>query len=244
MCRPYGPVSSSSTPPVSTSRKVTPFQSHRSSLRSRVTPAVWCTTAARLWVRRLTSVDLPTFGKPTIATVPALLTSSGAVPSSSSSVTATTVSRPEGRRPAALLVQRDEPVPEPAGSRARSAPTPPCSPCRPSAARSSASGSPQAIETGEGCLGDHVCVPWIATGTIGASSWIATIAAPGCTVPGTPDRWRVPSTNSPSALPSATTRRIVRTASRSDSPRRTEKQPNDRMNAPKPGTRWASIFAM
>ena len=73
---------------------------------------------------------------------------------------------------------------------------------------------------------------------------MATIAAPGCTVPGTPERWRVPSTKSPRALPSATICRIVRTASRSDSPRRTEKQPNERMNAPNPGTRWASIFAM
>ena len=47
-----------------------PFQSPTSSLRSRVTPGVSCTTAARDSVSRLTSVDLPTFGKPTIATVP------------------------------------------------------------------------------------------------------------------------------------------------------------------------------
>src|SRR6266516_198622 len=41
-----------------------------SSLRSRVTPGVSWTTAARVPVSRFTSVDLPTFGKPTIATVP------------------------------------------------------------------------------------------------------------------------------------------------------------------------------
>ena len=65
---------------------MTPFQSARSSLRSRVTPAVSWTTAARLSVSLLTSVDLPTFGKPTITTVPALLTGSGsAVPPSSAS---------------------------------------------------------------------------------------------------------------------------------------------------------------
>src|SRR5207253_1514335 len=41
-----------------------------SSFRSRVTPGVSCTTAARVPVSRFTIVDLPTFGKPTIATVP------------------------------------------------------------------------------------------------------------------------------------------------------------------------------
>ena len=79
MWRPNGPVSASSTPPVSTSLKVTPFQSASSSLRSRVTPAVSWTTAARVWVSRLTSVDFPTFGNPTIATVPALLTGSASI---------------------------------------------------------------------------------------------------------------------------------------------------------------------
>ena len=83
MWRPKGPVSASSTPPVSTSRKVTPFQSARSSLRSRVTPAVSWTTAALVCVSRLTSVDFPTLGKPTMATVPALLTSSEALGDSS-----------------------------------------------------------------------------------------------------------------------------------------------------------------
>ena len=35
--------------------------------------------------------------------------------------------------------------------------------------------------------------------SFGAFSLIATIAAPGCTGPGIPERWRVPSTKSPSA---------------------------------------------
>src|SRR5438876_7532481 len=59
-----------STPPVSISRKRLPDHSHTSSLRSRVVPLVSWTTAARELVSRLTSVDLPTFGNPTIATVP------------------------------------------------------------------------------------------------------------------------------------------------------------------------------
>src|SRR5205823_5178647 len=59
-----------STPPVSISRKRLPDHSQTSSLRSRVVPLVSCTTAARELVSRLTSVDLPTFGNPTIATVP------------------------------------------------------------------------------------------------------------------------------------------------------------------------------
>ena len=41
-----------------------PFHSHGSSLRSRVTPASSWTTASRPPERRLTRVDLPTFGKP------------------------------------------------------------------------------------------------------------------------------------------------------------------------------------
>jgi hypothetical protein len=60
-----------STPPVSISRNSVPAHSQTSSFRSRVTPGVSWTTAARVPVRRLTSVDLPTFGKPTTATVPA-----------------------------------------------------------------------------------------------------------------------------------------------------------------------------
>ena len=57
-----GSESSRSTPPVSISVNVRPFQSVESSLRSRVMPGRSWTTASRLWVRRLTSEDLPTFG--------------------------------------------------------------------------------------------------------------------------------------------------------------------------------------
>ena len=45
-----------------------PFQRHLPYWRSRVVPAVSLTMARRLLVRRLKSVDLPTFGRPTIAT--------------------------------------------------------------------------------------------------------------------------------------------------------------------------------
>src|SRR4051812_37490367 len=61
--------SSRSTPPVSTRTKRRPFHSVSISLRSRVTPDCSWTTASRVPVRRLTSVDLPTLGKPTIATL-------------------------------------------------------------------------------------------------------------------------------------------------------------------------------
>ena len=76
ICGPNGPVSARSTPPVSMRRNVVPDHSHSSSLRSRVTPGVSWTTAVRVDVSRLINVDLPTFGKPTIATVPAISTSS------------------------------------------------------------------------------------------------------------------------------------------------------------------------
>src|SRR5215208_3305591 len=61
--------SSRSTPPVSTSTKRRPFHSVSISLRSRVTPDCSWTTASRVPVRRFTSVDLPTLGNPTIATL-------------------------------------------------------------------------------------------------------------------------------------------------------------------------------
>ena len=58
----------SSHPPVSTTSKVTPFQSISTALRSRVTPRCSSTTATRFPARRLTRDDLPTFGRPTITT--------------------------------------------------------------------------------------------------------------------------------------------------------------------------------
>ena len=69
--RVIGERSATSTPPVSISRNSVPAHSQTSSLRSRVTPGVSWTTAARVPVSRLTSVDLPTLGNPTTATVPA-----------------------------------------------------------------------------------------------------------------------------------------------------------------------------
>ena len=51
-------------------RTASPPHSTTSCLRSRVTPGSECTTVSRVAVRRLTSVDLPAFGSPTIATVP------------------------------------------------------------------------------------------------------------------------------------------------------------------------------
>ncbi len=60
--RAIGDGSTTSTPPVSTIANRLPFHSQTSSLRSRVTPGVAWTTAARDSVSRLISVDLPTFG--------------------------------------------------------------------------------------------------------------------------------------------------------------------------------------
>ena len=45
-----------------------PFQSTLPYCRSRVVPAVGSVMAVRVWVRRLKSVDLPTLGRPTMAT--------------------------------------------------------------------------------------------------------------------------------------------------------------------------------
>ena len=79
------------------------------SLRSRVTPDVSWTTASRVSVRRLMSVDLPTFGKPTMATTPR--SGGGGVASRFSSSIAHGSVTSRGR-PAVVL--DDEPLPEPA----------------------------------------------------------------------------------------------------------------------------------
>ena len=65
-----GPSSPASTPPVSISANSSPPHSTTICLRSRVTPGSEWTTVSRVAVSRLTSVDLPAFGSPTIATVP------------------------------------------------------------------------------------------------------------------------------------------------------------------------------
>ena len=58
-----------SRPAVSSSLKVSPWRFASPSRQSRVTPGVSSTIAACLPVSRLNSVDLPTFGRPAIATV-------------------------------------------------------------------------------------------------------------------------------------------------------------------------------
>ena len=55
-------------PPVSTTENSRSFQVHLPYWRSRVVPAVSLTMARRDCVSRLKSVDLPTLGRPTIAT--------------------------------------------------------------------------------------------------------------------------------------------------------------------------------
>ena len=61
--------------------------------------------------------------------------------------------------------------------------------------------------------------------------------------PGTPDFCRVPSMKSPTARPSRAAWRISRTASRSDSPRRTASVPCWRISQPRKGVSCASTFA-
>ncbi len=55
-------------PPVSTTENSFPHHSHSPYWRSRVVPDSSLTIARRLSVRRLNSVDFPTFGRPTMAT--------------------------------------------------------------------------------------------------------------------------------------------------------------------------------
>ena len=62
------PRASGSQPPVSTSVKRRSIHSALYVTRSRVTPGVSSTTASRRPRMRFTSADLPTFGRPTIAT--------------------------------------------------------------------------------------------------------------------------------------------------------------------------------
>ena len=69
-----------SHPPVSTSMKGRPRQEAATSLRSRVTPGRSSTIASRRPMIRLRSVDLPTFGRPTIATTGIMPAPPGARP--------------------------------------------------------------------------------------------------------------------------------------------------------------------
>ena len=124
-----------------------PVHSQSSSLRSRVTPGVSCTTAARLWVSRLISVDLPTFGKPTIATVPAI---SRGASTSSVDVLVRRSSRRDRVGPSEL-VHLDEEVEELADLRLQDRPTPPCSPCRPWAGPRTGSARPRRARSDGSC---------------------------------------------------------------------------------------------
>ena len=83
----------------------------------------------------------------------------------------------------------------------------------------------------------------MAIGTTGTPSWIATMAAPGFASPGSPECCRVPSTKSPSTPPSRTVSRMRRSASRSDSPRRTAMVPCARISCEKPGWSKSSVLA-
>ena len=60
---------SGSMPPVSTSENFLFFHSHSPKMRSRVTPGVSSTMERRCPISLLNSVDLPTFGRPTMATI-------------------------------------------------------------------------------------------------------------------------------------------------------------------------------
>src|SRR5690606_6376319 len=61
--------SSSMRPPVSTTMNSTPIHSASPYVRSRVVPGSFCTIARRSPIIRLKSVDFPTFGRPTRATI-------------------------------------------------------------------------------------------------------------------------------------------------------------------------------
>ena len=127
-----GPSSPASTPPVSISANRSPPHSTTICLRSRVTPGSECTTVSRVAVRRLTSVDLPAFGSPTIATVPSSVRS---VVASASAVrwrelrergASSLMRSPPHRRPRgrAGARRRSRPACGAAGARARAAARP------------------------------------------------------------------------------------------------------------------------
>jgi hypothetical protein len=71
---------SSSSPPVSTTVKRRPFHSAVPYTRSRVVPGMSSTIASRCPMRRLKSVDLPTLGRPTIATTGSEADGAGGMP--------------------------------------------------------------------------------------------------------------------------------------------------------------------
>src|SRR6185312_16163319 len=74
--RAWNPLASGSQPPVSTTVNRRPDHCASYATRSRVTPGTSCTTASRRPRMRLTSVDLPTLGRPTTASTGRSRTSS------------------------------------------------------------------------------------------------------------------------------------------------------------------------
>ena len=95
------------------------------------------------------------------------------------------------------LVHLDEERARGAGSRPGSPRSPACSRARSAGCSSKRIGSPKATDTGARFHFQY-CEPWIAAGTTGTPSWIATMAAPDLASPGTPAFCRVPSTKRPS----------------------------------------------
>ena len=194
-----------------------PAHSQTSSLRSRVMPAVSWTTAARVAVSRLTSVDLPTLGKPTIATVPSRSSGLGARGCVS------LVGHGGGASPRpALRVHVGEPVEEHAEPSLDLRRSPPCSPRR-------LAEGPRAERLAERDRARREVAELPELRAVdrrparpGTCSWIATIAAPGCASPGSPAPAASLRRRRRARRPRATVWRISRTASRSDSPRRTE----------------------
>ena len=71
-------------PALSTNTNRTPYHSASVDTLSRVVPGVSETIAIRLPARRLNSVDLPTFGRPTMAIIGKAITGNGEMVSSCS----------------------------------------------------------------------------------------------------------------------------------------------------------------
>ena len=144
---------------------------------------------------------------------------------------------------AAERVDLGEPGVQVVDPRAGSRPRPPGSPWRPSGDPRSGSARPTRPRSGGSCRASTRSCRRSRPERPGHPPGSRPSPRPAAPSPGTPVSWRVPSTKRPSARPSRTTSRIRRTASRSDSPRRTAIVPKLRISWPRPGIRWASTFA-
>ena len=148
ICRVIGLGSAMSTPPVSISRKLlaVPLADELLAVARRALRLVHDGCAGR--GQPVDSVDLPTFGKPTIATVPSSLTAVV-------SLTAAASRRPGG--PA--RVDLGEPVEEHVDAPLDLGASPPCSRARPSAAPRSATARRPRSSTGAKLPSFQNCVP-------------------------------------------------------------------------------------